>query len=149
MKRGEHDIGILETASWRKRHLVSVAPPHSVATDLDLDRFVTRLDQSVPDRGGRSERDLVFRGPAASEHRDPEPVHGVVGVVGVVEVVGVVGVVGVVEGEGDAVYCPTTIVTVLPFLAELPPPGDWRTTTPFLALFVTFLEVCVTLNPAA
>lgn len=63
--------------------------------------------------------------------------------------VGVVGVVGVVVVGVGGEYCPTTMITVLPFLTVVPPDGDCLRTTPLRCLFITVLVCCTTLNPAA
>ena len=71
----------------------------------------------------------------------------------VVDVVGEVVVVRVVEVEVvvvlDELSTPTTIVTVVPFLAVELPPGVWLTTTPLLLGLVTARVVWCTFNPAA
>ena len=60
----------------------------------------------------------------------------------------VVGVVGVVVVGVGAVYWPTVIVTVLPFLAVVPGAGLCLSTIPFRLGRVTAFDCCTTLNPA-
>ena len=104
----------------------------------------------------------MLGGAASPEHRDASGLHffffvgaDVVPVgVGVVPVVGVVGVVGVVVvivvvGVVGATYLPTTIVTVLPFLAWVVAAGFWLRTTPFWLWLVTVCGCWVAGNPAA
>ena len=48
---------------------------------------------------------------------------------------------------GGGVYCPTTIVTVEPFLAVLLAPGLWEITMPFCFVFLTGWLCCGDVEP--
>ncbi len=132
MQDWEHDVDARQPASRRERELVAVGPPHPVASDLDLDRLVPSLAQALADRRRGRERHLVLRGAAAAEDSDAQGAHVVVPV----DVVVGGGVVVVVVVVGD-LYLPTTIVTVLFFLAVLFGPGLCDSTTPFFVASVT------------
>jgi hypothetical protein len=88
MQHGEGDVGANEPAPRLDRKHDAVAAPNAVAPDLDRDREVARLLQTLPDRGGRGKRYLVLGGATAAEHRDTDGIHGVgVEVVPLVDVV--------------------------------------------------------------
>jgi hypothetical protein len=62
-----------------------MAPPHSIAADLDRDDLVAGVLKARSNRRRRGQRDLVLGGPSTSEDRHAEYGHGVV-VVGVLVV---------------------------------------------------------------
>ena len=119
----------------RHRHLGAVAAPHPVAPDLDRDRPRGRL-RAVP-RGPTPRRQATPRARRSGPRRAPQHERASLLLLGVEVVpVGVVGVVVLVVVVGvGATYLPTTIVTLVPFLAWVAAAGVWLRTTPFWLWF--------------